>query len=60
MLASAFSMGLDSAIGTTINFFPKKIIEMRKLILDEKMKEAQQIQNQLSTAIGIILKDGEK
>lgn len=60
LMASAFAMGMDSAIVTTINFFPKQFIAMKKLFEDSRIEEAKEMQNQISTAIAIILKDGKQ
>lgn len=58
VLAGAFALGLDSAIGTTFNIFPGISIEILKAIGQSNVKEARILQEQLNSLIEGIKKHG--
>ncbi|XP_028134146.1 N-acetylneuraminate lyase [Diabrotica virgifera virgifera] len=58
LLASAYTMGYDSAIATSLNMMPQHAIKIVKAIRENNIDEAKRLQNLLTDAVNIIIKDG--
>lgn len=58
MLLSGLCAGADGGIGSTYNFMADKFVEIRKLFLEGKIHEAQELQKQANRIITILCKFG--
>ncbi|MBE6615456.1 MAG: N-acetylneuraminate lyase [Ruminococcaceae bacterium] len=58
MLLSGLAAGADGGIGTTYNFQPEKIVNIRKAYLANDMQSALKLQSEANAAIEVILRNG--
>ncbi|XP_072378537.1 N-acetylneuraminate lyase-like [Diabrotica undecimpunctata] len=58
LLASAFGMGFDSAIATSLNMMPQHAVKIVKAVKENNITEAKRLQNVLTDAVNIVIKDG--
>lgn len=58
MLLSGLAAGADGGIGTTYNFQPERIVNIRKLYLANDMQGALKLQSDANRAIEVILRNG--
>lgn len=58
MFIAGLSMGADGGIGSTYNFMAEKFIEIRRLFIAGKIKEAQKIQNDANAIVSELCKVG--
>lgn len=55
---SALSAGADSAIGTTVNLFAPRFLQLRSLFREGRMEEALALQTDINTCVEIFVKYG--
>ncbi len=55
---AGLSMGADGAIGTTYNFMAEKFIQIRKLFLENRIPEAQELQMNANGIISALIEAG--
>ena len=58
MFLCGLSMGADGGVGSTYNFMADKFVEIRKLFAENKIAEAQAIQNEVNRIIAVLCKIG--
>lgn len=58
MFMAGLSMGADGGIGSTYNFMAEKFINIRKLFIEGKINEAQNIQIEVNEVIQVLIKVG--
>nr|CAI5869694.1 unnamed protein product [Callosobruchus analis] len=58
LMASAFAMGFDSVIATTLNIVPQYAVKIRDAIKSNKVEEARKLQLRLNEICAVITKNG--
>nr|CAH7768349.1 unnamed protein product [Callosobruchus chinensis] len=59
LMASAFAMGFDSVIATTLNIVPQYAVKIRDSIKSNKIEEARELQLRLNEICAVITKNGK-
>ena len=55
MLLSGLCVGADGGIGTTYNFMPGKFVRLYKLVAENKLAEALEVQDEINKIVSVIL-----